>query len=414
MSMRINELGRAPLTRWVGGIACALVGTMFVSCGESGDPDDARDPEAAYGPRPPMKDRRLLVDKLGRPRELLVGHGNDLPGAEQNYDFRKAGIYTLPVPLDIHYVYLSGLKGEDGWPDHNPDGSFVTIIADIAAEKNVLPMFTLYQVAARGEGRFDLLREDDFMTKYWSGVRTMFERLATFGKPAIVHLEPDLWGLAQREAYGDPANVGVMVTSKVPECAELANDVGGMGRCLVKLARTISPNVAVGFHASGFGQSFGGPLEAARFLTSVGALDADFIAVETLDRDAGCFEARVDPHCTRDNGELYWDPTNQKEPSFQDHFTWVRTVHERLGLPVLWWQMPLGVPSEERGGAPKHYRDNRVKYFFEHPDEMEEAGGFGVAFGVGAPNQTDITTDGGQFARAVTAYYERPLPLLRP
>ena len=31
------------------------------------------------------------------------------------------------------------------------------------------------------------------------------------------------------------------------------------------------------------------------------------------------------------------------------------------------------------------------------------------AFGVGAPNQTDITTDGGQFARAVSRYYESPL-----
>jgi hypothetical protein len=397
-------IGRRRLFRAFAGV---LATAVLLSCGA---PDDAGDDE---GPPPPMKDRRLLVDKLGRPRRLLIGHGNDLPGPEQNYDFRQAGIYTLPVSLDIHYDYLSGLKDEQGWPDQNPDGSFVTIIADIAAEKNVVPMFSLYQMATRGEQRFEVLHEEDFMTKYWAGARILFERLKSFAKPAIVHLEPDFWGYAQLASDDDPSAVPVLVGSKVPECRELADDLGGMGRCLLKLARTIAPNVAVGFHASGFG-AFGRPRQIARFMASVGALESDFVAVDTLDRDAGCFEAHVDPMCSRNDGELYWDETNRRSPSFAEHFAWVKTIHERLGLPILWWQMPLGVPSATRGGTATRYRDNRVKYFFAHPDEVEAAGGFGVAFGVGAPNQTDITTDGGQFARAVTAYYDRPLPLFRP
>ena len=58
-----------------------------------------------------------------------------------------------------------------------------------------------------------------------------------------------------------------------------------------------------------------------------------------------------------------------------------------------------------------HYRDNRVKYIFEHPDEFVAAGGLGAAFGVGAGNQTYISTDNGQFQNAVTKYFAAPTPL---
>jgi hypothetical protein len=37
-----------------------------------------------------------------------------------------------------------------------------------------------------------------------------------------------------------------------------------------------------------------------------------------------------------------------------------------------------------------------------------------VAFGTGAPNQTDVTTDGGQFASAVAKYYAAPLAIASP
>lgn len=391
-------------------VALAAFVSAFASCGGS---------EGEEEPPPPLKDRRALLERLGRPARLLVGLGNDLPGAEKNFDFAQAGIYTLPVSLDLHYVYLSGLPDEagkdgPGWPDYQPDAGFVTTIAENAANKGVVPMFTLYQAAARGEDRFDVFREDDFAAKYWKGVRILFEKLRDFDRPAVVHLEPDFWGFAQRESRdGDPANVRVLVRGMAGECGDLPDDVGGMGRCILRIARAVAPKVAVGFHASGFG-SFGEPKNVARFLGRVGALEADFVAVDTLDRDAGCFEAQIDPLCDRLEGTVYWDEANVTPPTFEQHFAWVKTIHERLGLPVLWWQTPLGVPSDTPGGSAKRYRDNRVKYFFEHPGELVEAGGFGVAFGVGAPNQTDITTDGGQFERAVTRYFAEPFPIARP
>lgn len=391
-------------------VALVAVAITCGSCDFSVEEED--------GPPPPLKDRGALLDRVGRPRRLLVGLGNDVPGAEKNFDTKEAHVFGLPVVLDLHYVYLSGLKGETGkdgpgWPEYEPDGAFVTRIATDAAEKNIVPMFTLYQVAARGEERFDLLVEDDFMTKYWAGVRLLFTKLGAFGKPALVHLEPDFWGFAQRRAVDDPARLPVTVRKLVTECADLPDDVAGMGKCIVRLSRTLAPNVTLGFHASGFG-NYDRPKAVAKFLVAVGAYEADFLAVDTLDRDAGCFEARVDPYCERVDGVVYWDESNRTPPTFREHFAWVKTVHERTGLPILWWQTPLGVPSDAPGGAPKKYRDNRVKYFFEHPNELEEAGGFGMAFGTGAPNQTDATTDGGQFAAAVTKYYAAPVAISRP
>lgn len=377
--------------------------------------------EEEDGPPPPLKDRGALLERIGRPKRLLVGLGNDLPGAEKNFDTKQAHVFLLPATLDLHYVYLSGLKGEQGpsgpgWPEYEPDGNFVTRIANDAAEKNVVPMFTLYQVAARGEERFDVLLEDDFMTKYWAGVRLLFTKLGAFGKPALVHLEPDFWGFAQRESRDDPSKLPVLIGTagaKLDECKDLPADVSGMGKCFVRLARALAPNVALGFHASGFG-NFDRPKAVAKFLLAIGAYDADFIAVDTLDRDAGCFEARIDPLCARTDGLVYWDETNRSPPTFKQHFTWVQAVHERSGMPILWWQTPLGVPSDEPGGTAKKYRDNRVKYFFEHPDELALAGGFGMAFGTGAANQTDVTTDDGQFANAVTKYYASPTAITSP
>jgi hypothetical protein len=245
----------------------------------------------------------------------------------------------------------------------------------------------------------------------------MFQKLGQFGSPAIAHLEPDLWGYAQQDGGDDPANVPMRVGSLVPECVGMPETVAGLGKCMVKLARTLAPKVLVGLSASSFGayDSSGksAPDRIAAYLAKVGGAEADLIVVETLDRDAGCFEKGVDPQCKR-SGSFYWDEANVAHPNFHDHLAWAKAIRKGTGKPLLWWQMPLGVPSDTPGGAPKRYRDNRVRYLFAHTDEFEAAGGFGAAFGVGAPNQTDITTDGGQFARAVTGYYERPLPITRP
>jgi hypothetical protein len=349
-----------------------------------------------------------VARKLNLPPNFLVGMGNDLAGAPEGYDHNRDGIYTLGTKLDLHSVYLVGLSGQGGWPDWNPNGSFVNIMTDVAYAHGIVPFFTLYSMAAWGDGNLSGLSNDDFMRRYWAGATLLFDRLAIFNKPALVHLEPDFWAYAQLQSpAGDPSQLQVRV-SLAQECADLPNDLTGMGRCLLRLARNHAPRAVVGFHASRWA---GTPAATASFLTRVGAGAADLIVVDMLDRDAGCFEAHVDPQCQRTDGPWYWDESNRTSPNFHEYLDWSRTVALGLRKPILWWQIPFGVPSSTPGGTAGHYRDNRVHYIFSHLQEFVSVGGLGVVFATGAGNQTYITTDGDQFKRAVSTYFAMPTPL---
>jgi hypothetical protein len=342
----------------------------------------------------------LATTLRGKPN-LLIGMGNDLAS-----DHSQDGAYTLGPTLDLHYTYLVGL-GAGAWPTWNSDGSFVNIMTDSADAKSVTPMFTLYQMAADGDGNLAGLSDDSFMTSYWDQTRLMFQRIATFGKPAVVHVEPDFWGYAQMTSGGTPSALPVKVSAT--ECSGLAQDVSGMARCIFTLARMYAPKAIVGLHASEWG---GAPADVVTFMKAIGADQGDFLATDLLDRDAGCFEAHTDPNCMRGGTTgWYWDESNATSPNFHDFLGYTKTLHDGVGLPMLWWQIPFGVPSTTPGGTAGHYRDNRVHYIFAHTDELVAAGLFGAAFGTGAGNQTYIDSDGGEFKAAVTAYFANPTPL---
>jgi hypothetical protein len=83
-------------------------------------------------------------------------------------------------------------------------------------------------------------------------------------------------------------------------------------------------------------------------------------------------------------------------------------MHDAAGVPVMWWQTPMGVPASSPGGSANKYRDNRVRYIFSHVREFIAAGGFAACFGAGADGQTTVSSDGGQFAQALTTYNAAP------
>jgi hypothetical protein len=343
-----------------------------------------------------------VAAKLGRDH-FLIGLGNDL-----NNDHTKDGAYTLGVSLDLHYAYLVGLMGRGGWTDWNANGTFVNILTDSARDHGTVPMFTLYSMAARGEANAAVLTQDDYMRPYWDGAKLLFQRLGAFDGPAVVHFEPDWWAYAQQQSHSDPSSLPVHVTTLAPDCASLPNNMVGMGKCLVALARKYAPKTLIGFHASEWADP--DPTKVGQFLAAIGGSEADLVFIDMLDRDAGCFEAHTDDACKRGGTTgWYWDEANQTSPNFKDHFRVASAMAKPVGKPIMWWQLPLGVPSNTPGGTSGHYRDNRVRYLFSHIEELIAAGGVGAAFGTGAGNQTDITTDEGQFRRAVTRYYQAPV-----
>jgi hypothetical protein len=340
---------------------------------------------------------RDLAEKLGK-SHFLIGMGNDLG---------DGAALTLGVPLDIRYAYLVGLLGQGGWPDWNEGGYFPVYVAQESIAKGMVPMFTLYSMAASGEGNGNSANDGTYMQAYWDGAKLLYQRMNELEGPSLIHFEPDWWAFSQ-QLSADPTQMPAKVGSLAPDCADLPEDMSGMGRCLVKLARLYSPRTLVGFHASTWASP--NPEDTAQYLLAIGAGEADFVVTDMLDRDAGCFEAQA-PECTRMDGPWYLDETNQTHPNFNDLTTWAKTITTAMKLPMFWWQIPFGVPSDTPGGTPGRYRDNKVKYLFEHVEEFAAVGGVGALFGTGAGNQTYVTTDGGQFKNACDAYYEAPFQL---
>jgi hypothetical protein len=268
-------------------------------------------------------------------------------------------------------------------------------------------MLTVYMSTARGEGDLAYLGDSAFMGTYWRLAKLVFQRLAVFGKPALVSVEPDFWGFVESQATGgDPTKVAVQVTAE-PDCAAYANDLTGFAACYIHLARTYAPKARIGFPPSAWGAS--SVAENITFMKKVGVGAADFTVLQTADRDAGCHEAGMDNACTR--SVPYLDESNATSPNYTDYFALAKQYRDGIGKPLILWQTPLGVPSSTAGGTPNHYRDNHVHYFLTHPSELVAAGGVGVVFSAGWSTQTSITTDNGQFKTLSTAYFAKPAQL---
>lgn len=340
-----------------------------------------------------------LAQALGRPRRLLVGVGTTDTGT----------VLGQNLSPDIYDQYLNGV-GTDSWLSWNsPSGAYVDLVIQHAEMVGAVPMFTLYQMAARGDSNLSGLTDPTFMTPYWNQVRLLFQKLGRHGRPVLVNLEPDFWGYTQR-AQADPHRMPALVHPN-PDCAGLPDTVAGVAACLIRTARTHAPRAFVGFPPSMFDD-----LKATdvAYMQRLGAGQADFVVMQTQDRDAGCMEAQNRAAaCVRNGRHWYWDEGNANPSSghtFQQHFAEARRYFEGLQKPLLWWQTPLGVPAAKPSSSPP-WRDNRVHYFLTHPQALVAAGGVGVVFSPGERSQTTLRTDGGQFKTLSKAYFAQPAAL---
>jgi len=380
-----------------------VLGLALAGCGGGGGGTNPGDTNPGTGTPPTAGTgtAATLAARMGRPNRFMVGLG----GGVETSTMQAQGLTP-----DIHERYLVGAGGSYDWPSWNsPAGAYVNLVAAEADTVGAVPMFTLYQMASNGDGNLAGLANTTFMSAYWSNVVLMFQRLAIYNKPALVNFEPDFWGYAERQATNsDPTKLFAYVNI-TPDCASLPNDVTGVAACLVRIARKYAPKAVVGFSPSSWGGN--STAEVVSFMNQVGAAQADIVVVQTLDRDAGCFEAQTESDCQRGGGPWYWDETNQTHPNFHDHLQEALAYHQGIGgLPLVWWQTPMGVPSGSYGSA-NHWRDNREHYFLTHASELTAVGGLGIVFGPGASTQTSVTTDGGQYQTLSKAYLASPAAL---
>jgi hypothetical protein len=335
-----------------------------------------------------------IVAKMGKPSRVLVGLGSGQSIADMQ---------SQAIRPDIIDVYLVG-AGPGSWPYWNsPDGAYITYAAQAAQAYGATPMYTFYQMAQNGDGNLSGITDAAFMNTYWSQARLMYQRIAALNAPVLINLEPDFWGYVWAQAPSHDAAQMAAVVNSQPECNSLPNTAAGIGQCLVQMGRQIAPKALLGFPPAFWS---GSPSAVAGEMRAAGAHQADFIVAQTSDRDAGCLEAATVSECTGRGGTFYWDESNVNTPNFHQSQSSYSDYRAALGngLPILWWQTPLGVPSTTPGGTNQHYRDNRVDYMLRHTQEYGDSHTFAIVFGSGGAYQTTINSDGGQFARLLGLY----------
>jgi hypothetical protein len=358
---------------------------------------------------------QALLTRLGRPARLLVG------GDLEDTVAGQAG-------WDVRYKYLAGglfpgatppSSCADGkaaawwgcWQDTAlPPGQYVRDFLAKTAARGQLPMLTYYELLQgsglpEGTAQVAAIADAAFLTRYLNDWRFLLQQVGS--APALLHIEPDFWGYAQ-QLNASPSAIPAAVTAANPtDCGGLENSVRGLARCMIAMVRRYAPNARVGLHASGWATKVdvlkntdpaldvaGEGRRLGDFLRALGAGDGDFLAVDASDRDAGYYESI--------GRRTWWDASDATLPSFTQAFRWSRAVADAVGLPVLWWQVPVGHMALPNVST--QWRDNRVDYFFAHPDGVSRSGAFGMVFGAGARGQTTPSTDSGNLTRRASDY----------
>ena len=355
---------------------------------------------------------------------LMIGAMAEDPFFQQNPDL-----------VDVRYIYLAdriftGLevpvqyRPEDGswwgwWQAHSlPPGQYLRDFLDKTEKAGQIPMITYYTFAQTSNAEAQVYPANDvsFLTRYFNDWRFMLQQIGE--RKAIIHVEPDLWGYAMHRRKDSPVNIPAVVREANPQDGRnFENNFAGFAKCLISMARKYAPNALIGLHASAWATGEYDvnintnpnmdvktqAVMTGNYMLALGAAEADFLTVETLDRDADYYRVRR-------NEERWWDFSNQTLPNFAQHFQWASELKNIINKPLVWWQIPLGNAESPNTNAAypfsglQGFKDNRVDYFMSHTDEIVSLGGVLIAFGAGAGNQTNPLTDGGNFVRLVNNY----------
>jgi len=335
------------------------------------------------------------------PNILSFGVGNNPIGGID----RLAG-----MPVGYRYQYFSGGLGANDWRHWNsPDGAFADLWLKESRDAGLVPVVTYYEIVHAApytyeDPPFRNLQVPATMKAYFENWIFLLQRIAAFGDPVIVHLEPDLFGYYQWNDP-DPAKTPVAVASSgLPQAANYENNARGFAKLMVALRDQYAPNVILGWHVSAWATrtdlilNQGDPdqlgLATANFYRALGAT-FDVMFAEFSDRDSGYYQKQGSP-------ERWWKPED-----FDRYRRFVSRLSTELNQDVILWQIPIGNTLYRSGdNTVGHYQDNRAEYFLQPVVEsgdtarlaqFRDAGVVAFLFGAGQDDQTkyfDARNDG--------------------
>ena len=394
---------------------------LLGGCGVGG----ASGPTGSTGPTGPAA-LRCAGSAPSLPAHLAVGYAGALPasgsgGFDLRYQYLAGVLAPDPACLAPGRAKAEGC-GTEWWGtwqwDQEPPGRFVSDFASATAAAGLRPMFTYYLLFPAAQRRLGIsegtpevtvaARDRAFMTAYLDDFRFFLRQLGS--APAIVHVEPDFWGYAQHaaqaagvDAHGLPAAVA---SANPTDCAAAEDSIAGLGRCMISMVRTYAPDALVSLHGSAWASGFDCVSNRSASSTWRRRRARPPTSCSRPVRTAPTSSWWTSPTGTpagtsasRPPRDSWLDATDAALPTFTQAFTWSRALAERAGKKVLWWQLPVGNMSlANTCGA---WQDNKLDYFFDHPDRVAASGAAGMAFGSGATCQTDPDSDGGHLrARA--------------
>jgi hypothetical protein len=350
------------------------------------------------------------------------------------------------VTFGYRSQYLSGgVNTGGGWTTWNsPAGEFALIYMN-NTPTGTIPVFDYYQLRGsspnvNNEDPDSKLQNPGTMSAYYSEFKLLMQKCATFGKPVIVHVEPDFWGFCQQNHGNLPETIPVCVANTgFPEAAGLNDNLCGFAQVLVKIRDTYVPkvlgkqNTLIAFHASHWGagadliKNAVDPVTQANaiggYFTKLGA-KFDLMFNDPADRDAGYYQ--YFPSAGSGDGGASWWAIPADFDRYRNYLSRMKVVTGRRNIL---WQVPLGnTKNAICNNTYNHYQDNRVEYWLDdapHANITAYAGAWVIGIIWGAP-QAGTThyddasgdglqgaavsdDDGGYFRTKAAAYYSSPV-----
>lgn len=254
-------------------------------------------------------------------------------------------------------------------------------------------MWSYYVLKSTGGGENDAMlkaiKDTTLLKRYFNDWRFFLQTIGT--DQAWLHVEPDFWGFV-RGLNSDPHAVPAQVkAANATDCGWYEDSAAGMSRCLIAMARKYAPNAKIGLHASPWNYMQAGDSEVlGKFMIELGARDGDFLVTDPSDRDAAW--AKVN-----EGLDKWWN-----DDRFRTYLAWSKALSEKVGLPTVMWQVPLGNMSQNN--TKSHWQDNRVDYLFPSIGSVADAHVAALMFGTGHGDCTTPETDGGNFVNKVKNY----------
>jgi hypothetical protein len=340
-------------------------------------------------------------------RYLYIGNG-DVPDGTGTCASCATGCFVNGVSCA-----QSGCSWWGCWQwDQVPPGQYVVDFVTECTTRGQVPFFTYYNIRSlRPDGDESMekqtVQDPVLMRQYLADFTFLADTIGARNTPVMLHFEPDFLAYMQWDGVAgvdDPATVPALAASASPECAGFADNVAGLGQCIVDILHRHAPRALIGLHLSHWGiwpqppnddaaNWQDGVTRLVHFISAAGGAQADFLVLDIADRDAGMQQPPQAESCASQGTGA---------GSCARYLAYGRAVADLSGKPIVWWQLPVGNASLDN--TPQHYRDNLVDWFFAHAAEVAAGGALAMLFGGGQADSTTPETDGGNFAGHLSDY----------